>query len=87
MMRPQPESCNSSLKAAGNGLLNLQAAATTSHKDKGKAIPVRGRGGTQGYETSRLPHFLDNRLTDGGEVVNLTRRPLASRKFPGTHFC
>jgi hypothetical protein len=26
-------------------------------------------------ETSRLPHFLDNRLTDGGEVVSLTRRP------------
>jgi hypothetical protein len=26
-------------------------------------------------ETSRLPHFLDNWLTDGGEVVSLTRRP------------
>jgi hypothetical protein len=25
------------------------------------------------YETSRLPHFLENRLTDGGEV-SLTRR-------------
>jgi hypothetical protein len=24
---------------------------------------------------SRLPHFLENRLTDGGEVVSLTRRP------------
>jgi hypothetical protein len=24
---------------------------------------------------SRLPHFLDNRLTDGGEVVRPTRRP------------
>jgi hypothetical protein len=23
-------------------------------------------------ETSRLPHFLKNRLTDGGEVVSLT---------------
>jgi hypothetical protein len=33
-------------------------------------------------------HFLDNRLTDGGEVVSLTRRPpFASRKIPGTHFC
>jgi hypothetical protein len=31
---------------------------------------------------SRLPHFLDNRFTDGGEVVNLTRRPpFADRKF------
>jgi hypothetical protein len=25
---------------------------------------------------SRLPHFLDNRLTDGGEVVSLMRRTL-----------
>jgi hypothetical protein len=44
-------------------------------KNKGKAIPVTGRGGPQGCETSRLPHFLDNRLTDGAEVVSLTRRP------------
>jgi hypothetical protein len=25
-------------------------------------------------ETSRPPHFLDNRLTDGGKGVNLTHR-------------
>jgi hypothetical protein len=25
--------------------------------------------------TSRLPHFLDSRFTDGGEVVSLTRPP------------
>jgi hypothetical protein len=31
-----------------------------------KAIPVTGRGGTWDCETSRIPHFLDNRLTDGG---------------------
>jgi hypothetical protein len=36
---------------------------------KSKAIPVTDRGGPQGYETSRLPHFLDNRLTD---VVRLS---------------
>jgi hypothetical protein len=36
---------------------------------KGKAVPVRGRGGPRGCGTSRLPHFLDNQLTDGGEVV------------------
>jgi hypothetical protein len=42
---------------------------------KGKAILVTGRRGPQGCETSRLTHFLDNRLTDGGEVVSPTRRP------------
>jgi hypothetical protein len=44
-------------------------------EDKGKAIPVTGRGEPYGCETSRFPHFLDNRLTDGGEVVSLMRRP------------
>jgi hypothetical protein len=33
---------------------------------------VTGRGGPQGCEMSRLPHFPDNRITDGGEVVSLT---------------
>jgi hypothetical protein len=57
-------------------------------KDKGKAIPVTGHEGPQGCETSRLPHFLNYRLTDGGEVVSLTRRPPFTRKkIPGTHFC
>jgi hypothetical protein len=36
------------------------------------AIPVRAFGGPQGCETSRRPHFLDNRLTHGDEVVSLT---------------
>jgi hypothetical protein len=40
---------------------------------KGKAIPVTGRGGPYGCVTSRLSHFLDNRLTDGGDFVSLTR--------------
>jgi hypothetical protein len=44
-------------------------------KTEGKAIPVTGREGPLGCGTSRLPQFLDNRLTDGGEVVSLTRRP------------
>jgi hypothetical protein len=42
---------------------------------KGKSIPVTDHGDSQGCETSRLPHFLDNRLTDSDEVVSLTRRP------------
>jgi hypothetical protein len=41
---------------------------------KAKAIPVTGREGPWGCETSRLPHFLDNRLTDDGEVISLTCR-------------
>jgi hypothetical protein len=63
----------------GNFILNVK---------EGKAIPVTGRGGPQGCETPRLPYFLDNRLTDGGEVVSLTRRPpFTLRNIPGTHFC
>jgi hypothetical protein len=42
---------------------------------KGKAIPLTGHGGPEGCETLRLPHYLDNRLTDGGKVVSLTHRP------------
>jgi hypothetical protein len=41
-----------------------------------KAIPVTGRGGSYGYEMSRITHFLDNLLTDGGEIVSLRSRPL-----------
>jgi hypothetical protein len=36
---------------------------------KRKAISVTGREGPYCCETSRLPHFLENWLTDGGEVV------------------
>jgi hypothetical protein len=33
-------------------------------------------------------NVLDNRLTDGGKVVRLTRwPPFSRRKIPGTHFC
>jgi hypothetical protein len=53
----------------------------------GKAILVTGRGGPWGCETSRLPNFLGNRLTDGGEVVSPTRRlPFTPRNIPGTRF-
>jgi hypothetical protein len=55
---------------------------------KGKAIPVRGHGSPQVCETSRLPHFLESRLADGGKIVSLMRRrPFAPRKIPGTYFC
>jgi hypothetical protein len=44
---------------------SVEADLKTMVKVKGKAIPVTGRGSSQGCETSRLPHFLDIRLTDG----------------------
>jgi hypothetical protein len=47
---------------------------------KCKAIPVSGNGETQDCETSRLPYFLDNRFTGGGEVVSLKRRSLFTPK-------
>jgi hypothetical protein len=56
--------------------------------ERSKAVPVTGRGDLYGFKTSRLPHFLDNRLTDSGEVISLTRRsPFIQGKIPGTHFC
>jgi hypothetical protein len=39
-------------------------------KIKSKAILLTRRGGPLGCETSWLPHFLDNRLIDGGEAVS-----------------
>jgi hypothetical protein len=43
---------------------------------------------SMGCQTSRLPYFLDNQLTDGGEVVSFIRQPpFALGKIPGTHFC
>jgi hypothetical protein len=43
-------------------------------KGKGKAIHVTGRGGPWDRGLSRFPYFPDNRLTDGGVIVGLTRR-------------
>jgi hypothetical protein len=38
-------------------------------------MPVTGHECPYGCETSSLPHFLDSRLSDVGEVVSPTRRP------------
>jgi hypothetical protein len=38
---------------------------------KCKAITVTDRGGPFGFETSRLPHFLDNRFADGVRMLAL----------------
>jgi hypothetical protein len=50
---------------------------------KGKTIPVSGCGGKQSCETSRLPHFLDNRLTQMAVRLSALR---ASRPLPPGRF-
>jgi hypothetical protein len=37
--------------------------------------PLTGRGGLEGFEMLRIPHSLDSRLKDGGEIVNLKHWP------------
>jgi hypothetical protein len=58
-------------------------------KKKSEAIPATGCGDPSRCETQRLSHFVDNRLTDGGEVViSLTcRPPFTPRTIPATYFC
>jgi hypothetical protein len=57
-----------------------------NYKREGKGIPLTGRGGPYVCETLRPSHLLDSRLTNGGEVVSLKRRPpFTPRKIPGTH--
>jgi hypothetical protein len=52
-----------------------------------KIIPVTGRRCPYDCETLRLPQILDNRLTDGVEVISLTRRSyFTPRKILGPHF-
>jgi hypothetical protein len=59
-----------------------------NNNNNNKTIPVTGRGGPWGCETSRLAHFLDNLFTKCGEVVSLTRRPPSTpRNISGTHVC
>jgi hypothetical protein len=45
-----------------------------------KAIPVTGCGGPQDCEMSRLPHFLNNRLTAVSSALR-AGRPLPPRRF------
>jgi hypothetical protein len=56
-------------------LLSYQIHRTLWVPAKSKAIPVTGHEGPQGCEMSRLPHLLDNQLTEGSKVVSLTCRP------------
>jgi hypothetical protein len=55
-------------------------------------MTVTGRRGLYVCERSRLPHYLDNRLKDGSEVVNIMRRPRSTPQkqysfASGPHFC
>jgi hypothetical protein len=48
--------------------------------------------GLKGCEMLRIPHCLDNRLTDGGKVVSLINRLRYTPQkhyfsTSGTHFC
>jgi hypothetical protein len=56
-------------------------------KKKKNAISVRRREGPQGCATPRLQNFVENRLTDGGEVSLTRRPPFTPCKIPGTPFC
>jgi hypothetical protein len=57
----------------------IVTAVKTSNLTKHKALPVTGLGSPKGSETPWLPHFVDRRFTDDGEVVSLApaRRPLS----------
>jgi hypothetical protein len=71
-----------------SGIIWTEESHYSIANKQGKAIPVVDHGGTQDCKTSKLPHFLDNRLTDGSEVISVTRQlPLNPRKIPVTHFC
>jgi hypothetical protein len=52
-------------------------APKSARRKKWKAILAAGSGDSLYYQTSKLSHFLDNSLKDGGKVVNLARRPTA----------
>jgi hypothetical protein len=52
--------CSVSYKQCAINLcvLNANEISAALVREKGKAIPVTGREGPYGFETSRLPHFL-----------------------------
>jgi hypothetical protein len=54
-------------------MLELEAVPIAEFYRKTNAIRVIGHGGPWGYETPRLPHFLDQRLTFAGEIISLVR--------------
>jgi hypothetical protein len=60
----------------------------SNKRKKGKYvyIPVTSHESPLVCERSRLPHFLDKRLTDGGKVVSPTRRQPFTPQVPFLRF-
>jgi hypothetical protein len=55
-----------------SNVLSSCTAAVNRSAAHSKALSLTGHGGANSSETSRLPYFLDNRLTDGGELSVLS---------------
>jgi hypothetical protein len=59
---------------------------TSSTYKKVKLSPQQATEADRVVRTSRIPHILDNKLIDGGQVLRLTRPLcLTSKKIPPTH--
>jgi hypothetical protein len=82
-----PTVLNSRLRLVSEGYLTPDNN-NNNNKKTDTAIPATCRGGQQLRDTSRPPHFLQNRLADGDEALIFARRPrFTNRKNSGTHFC
>jgi hypothetical protein len=75
-------SCKGTVEGSRNSGVGVATGYGLDGRRTGPTLPLRIKiqvkvklSLQQGCGTSRLPHFPDNRLTDGGEVVSLTRRP------------
>jgi hypothetical protein len=66
-------------------LIGMFKKVREEKKEKSKAVPVTGSGGLLGCESSRLPHYLENRPTDSSDVASVTLRP-AGRPLPLERF-
>jgi hypothetical protein len=65
----------------------VSVMSSTQHSSVERETYVTGCGGPQDCQMSRLPHFLDNWLTDRGDISIMCCLPFYPRKIVGTHFC
>jgi hypothetical protein len=73
------------------GTNSMQRDAAINYYES-KAIPVTGCGGLYGCEMLKIPHCLNNLLTNGGKVARPTHWPrcIPQKHYfaaSGTHFC